>query len=109
MKVLSAGGKICIVGGGTSAWLTATYLSRGLDNDIIVIDSELDSSVAVGEATLPGFIRFWDDCGFVIMIYFIESVLLLKPVYYLQIGRKKIEIYGIHLWEPLMIYGLQIL
>ncbi len=64
MKVLSAGGKICIVGGGTSAWLTATYLSRGLDNDIIVIDSELDSSVAVGEATLPGFIRFWDDCGF---------------------------------------------
>ncbi len=65
MKVLPVSGKICIVGGGTSAWLAATYLSRGsLDNEIIVVDSEFGSTVSVGEATIPTFMRFWAECGF---------------------------------------------
>ena len=65
MKFLPPSGKICIVGGGTSAWLTAAYLSYNkLNNDIIVVDSELGSTVEVGEATLPTFLEFWTDCGF---------------------------------------------
>ena len=66
MNFFPPSGKICIVGGGTSAWLTAAYLSSydKLNNDIIVVDSELGSTVEVGEATLPTFMNFWNDCGF---------------------------------------------
>ena len=56
--------RICIVGGGTSAWLTAAHLSNNLDQEIVVIDSKFSKTVEVGEATLPTFIEFWKECGF---------------------------------------------
>jgi tryptophan halogenase len=54
---------ITIVGGGTSAWLTAAFLSaRGLN--VTVIDKEIGTPIGVGEATLLGFASFMNDCGF---------------------------------------------
>jgi hypothetical protein len=54
---------ITIVGGGTSAWLTAAYLSiRGFN--ITVVDKEVGTPIGVGEATLLGFSNFMNDCGF---------------------------------------------
>jgi len=54
---------ITIVGGGTSAWLTAAYLSiRGFN--ITVVDKEVGNPIGVGEATLLGFPSFMEDCGF---------------------------------------------
>ena len=65
MKLLPPSEKICIVGGGTSAWLTAAYLSHNnINSDIIVVDAESGSTVEVGEATVPTFMVFWKDCGF---------------------------------------------
>ena len=37
--------RICIVGGGTSAWLTAAHLSNNLDQEIVVIDSKFSKTV----------------------------------------------------------------
>lgn len=60
---------ITIVGGGTSAWLTAAYLSiRGFD--ITIIDKEVGNPIGVGEATLLGFPSFMEDCGFVFEDWF---------------------------------------
>src|SRR5713226_1958244 len=48
---------IVIVGGGSSGWMTATYLSKLLfDVDITLIESPTMPVIGVGEATIP-FIR----------------------------------------------------
>ena len=56
--------KICIVGGGTSAWLTAAFLNNNFQHDIIVIDSDKATSIGVGEATVINFVNYWVECGF---------------------------------------------
>ena len=49
MKVKS----ITIVGGGTSGWLAAAYLSKNQpDISITVVDKEFGTPVGVGEGTL---------------------------------------------------------
>ena len=56
---------VTIVGGGTSAWLTAAYLSKNNSAlDITVVDKEIGTPVGVGEATLLNFKSFMDECGF---------------------------------------------
>ena len=55
--------KICILGGGTSGWMTAAGLSsklNGLGVDIQLIESDQIGTIGVGEATLP-HIRFFNN------------------------------------------------
>lgn len=63
--------KITIIGGGTSAWLSAAYLtSKGFF--VTVIDKEIGNPVGVGEATILGFGEFMADCGFEFNDWFIN-------------------------------------
>ncbi len=63
---------ISIVGGGTSAWLAAAYLSKNLSNvEITVIDKEFGTPIGVGEATLLSFEPFMKECGFNIEDWFV--------------------------------------
>lgn len=56
---------IIIVGGGSSGWLTAAYLSNNFPNlNITIVDKEIGTPVGVGEATLLNFKRFMELCGF---------------------------------------------
>lgn len=65
---------ITIVGGGTSAWLTAAYLTAKckVDIKINVVDKSDGSPIGVGEATLVGFIEFLEKCGLSENIWFDE-------------------------------------
>ncbi len=54
--------KVCIVGGGTSGWMTAAALSKILGKEqvsIRLVESEAIGTVGVGEATVP-HIRFFN-------------------------------------------------
>jgi len=55
---------IIIVGGGSSAWLTAAYLSHNSEFEITIVDKEEGKPIGVGEATLLNFKPFMDACGF---------------------------------------------
>ena len=56
---------IVILGGGTSAWFSAAYLSHNIPNlKITVIDKEIGTPVGVGEGTLLNFGPFMQSCGF---------------------------------------------
>jgi tryptophan halogenase len=56
--------KIIIVGGGTSAWLSAAYLNYNLKNtQITIIDKEIGQPVGVGEGTILNFGPFLKYCG----------------------------------------------
>tara|TARA_R110000868_G_scaffold15609_2_gene70990 strand:- start:2869 stop:4116 length:1248 start_codon:yes stop_codon:yes gene_type:complete len=56
---------IIIVGGGSSGWLAAAYLSWNFQNfNIRVIDKEIGTPVGVGEATVLNFAPFLASCGF---------------------------------------------
>ncbi len=59
--------RIIIVGGGTAGWMAACYLSRFLkrtDSDITLVESPSIKTIGVGEATLPGLVRFIRNMGF---------------------------------------------
>lgn len=55
--------KIVIVGGGTSGWMTAAYLSKKTNWDITLIQSQDIPIVGVGESTLPSLYNFIQECG----------------------------------------------
>ena len=57
---------IVIIGGGTSAWLAAAYLSHNFKDKlkITVIDKEIGQPVGVGEGTILNFAPFLKYCGF---------------------------------------------
>ena len=55
--------RVCILGGGTAGWMTASALSKKLKNtlnSITLVESEAIGTVGVGEATLP-HIKFFND------------------------------------------------
>jgi flavin-dependent dehydrogenase len=56
---------IVILGGGTSAWLSAAYFSYNFPYyNITVVDKEIGTPVGVGEGTLMNFKPFMGQCGF---------------------------------------------
>lgn len=62
---------LIIVGGGTSAWLTAAYIQNNHPAiSVTVIDKEVGNSIGVGEATLLSFQPFMEECGFPIEDWF---------------------------------------
>ena len=62
---MKAVNNIVILGGGTSAWLSAAYLSRNFPYyNITVVDKEIGTPVGVGEGTLMNFKPFMSQCGF---------------------------------------------
>ena len=57
--------KITIVGGGTAGWMCAAAMAHKLHfADITLVDKEVSTPVAVGEATLLSFEKFLENyCG----------------------------------------------
>lgn len=45
--------KIVVVGGGSSGWITASYLKNNLNCDLTVIHSKINQTIGVGEGTTP--------------------------------------------------------
>ena len=56
---------IIIVGGGSSGWITAAYLSNNLPKDIKItlIESSKIPTIGVGEGTQPYTMPFLEECG----------------------------------------------
>lgn len=55
---------ICIVGGGSSGWMSAALLSKSFpDIEICLIESEVSKPIGVGESTLGHFNRFLRRLG----------------------------------------------
>jgi tryptophan halogenase len=58
--------RVCVLGGGTAGWMTASALSKKLKNvlnTITLVESETIGIVGVGEATLPHIKLFNDGLG----------------------------------------------
>ncbi|MEL0172901.1 MAG: tryptophan 7-halogenase, partial [Gammaproteobacteria bacterium] len=56
--------KICIVGGGTSGWLTAAALVQRVPNiKVTLVESDTVPTIGVGESTLEQFRTFLDFIG----------------------------------------------
>lgn len=89
--------KIVILGGGTSAWLAASYLSHNLPfYNITVVDKEVGTPVGVGEGTLMNFTDFMTGCGFDYKEWFPECDASLKAgVLFPNWVRK-----GHEIWHP---------
>ena len=55
--------KVCIVGGGSSGWMTATTFCKKLDYEVTLIESPNVPISGVGESTLQHFQRWIDFVG----------------------------------------------
>tara|TARA_B110000977_G_C11090784_1_gene496785 strand:- start:5273 stop:6769 length:1497 start_codon:yes stop_codon:yes gene_type:complete len=73
MRKINEINNIAIVGGGSSAWITAALLSHDLPFlNITIIDKEIGTPVGVGEGTLLSFDKIMSRCGFSIDEWFFE-------------------------------------
>ena len=63
---------LTIIGGGTSGWMTAAYISRRCRGAVQVrlIDKEVSVNVGVGEALLLSFNDFMEDMGYKMQEWF---------------------------------------
>lgn len=92
--------KIAIVGGGTSAWLAAAYISKNCPYfEIVVIDKEIGTPVGVGEGTLMNFKPFMASCGFDFLEWFPECDATYKAGVLFPGWIKK----GYEIWHPFLI------
>ena len=71
-----------IVGGGSSAWLTAAHLLADSNLNLTIIDKELSTPIGVGEATILNFDTFMNNCGFNIDEWFNEIDASIKCAIY---------------------------
>ena len=55
--------KVCIVGGGSSGWMTATTFCKKLNYDVTLVESPDVPISGVGESTLHQFQRWIDFVG----------------------------------------------
>src|SRR5438876_315157 len=57
--------RVAVVGGGSSGWMTAAYLSKafGPQLDIVVVESATIHTVGVGEATFSDIHLFFEFLG----------------------------------------------
>jgi tryptophan halogenase len=55
--------KIIIVGGGSSGWMAAAYLSNKCKFDVSLIESNNVKIVGVGESTITSIVDFLEHCG----------------------------------------------
>jgi len=54
---------ICIVGGGSSGWAAAAYLSQNTPVNILLVESTKLGTIGVGEGTQPYTMPFLQACG----------------------------------------------
>ena len=94
---------ITIVGGGTSAWMSAAYLVSvcSPDVNISIIDKFQGTSVGVGEATLIPFVSFLEKCGFSEKTWFDEIDATIKG----GILFKNWQSDGEDIWHPFSHYS----
>jgi hypothetical protein len=90
---------IVIVGGGTSGWLAAAYISHNKPHyNITVIDKEVSTPVGVGEGTLLGFQNFMFNCGFFPADWFFEIDATFKSAIHFPGWGKN----GSDVWHPFL-------
>jgi len=89
--------KIVVVGGGTSGWLSAAYLSRNIPNaEVTVIDKEVGSSIGVGEGTILDFFDFMQQCRFNFEDWFVNVDATFKAGIHFTNWQKE----GSDIWHP---------
>ena len=71
-----------IVGGGSSAWLTAAHLLVDSNIQLTIIDKEISTPIGVGEATILNFDTFMRNCGFDVENWFNEIDASIKCAIY---------------------------
>lgn len=91
--------KIVIVGGGTSAWLSAAFISaKKPEYEIVIVDKEVGNPVGVGEGTLLGFSDIMKQCGFSPEDWFFEIDATFKSgILFPGWGKDNTEV-----WHPFM-------
>jgi len=64
-SVMNAVNSILVVGGGSSGWMAAAYLSKVLAGvDVTLVESPSTPTIGVGEATIPFIRNFMNRIGF---------------------------------------------
>jgi tryptophan halogenase len=55
--------KIVVLGGGSAGWLTALFIKKFINCDVILIESEEIGILGAGEGTTPNFVNFIQSLG----------------------------------------------
>jgi tryptophan halogenase len=99
MEKINRVSHVAIVGGGTSAWLTAALLSnKNKDLYITIIDKEVGNPVGVGEGTLLSFDKVMANAGFEFCEWFREIDATAKSgILFPSWGKNKEAV-----WHPFM-------
>lgn len=95
---------IAVVGGGTSAWITAAMLSHNNPFlKVVIIDKEIGTPIGVGEATLLNFTKTMRLCGFEIEDWFFEIDATLKSaILFKGWGKNQTDV-----WHPFLFSSIE--